>query len=236
MLRLMVYSRKKARIASILALTALLGLSAHACVGSGGGTGTDSAVGPGTDSETQTAAGDTSVDTISSASVDTVSSASETEDEDPFYTDPGPLPQSARPCRQPVLVKGVLEVIDGDTFWVDMESGPHEKVRLLGVDTPEVAHDGAPAECFAKNSTEYTKSKLTKDRFWMSFDDECEDHYGRTLAYITTREGFFQPEQLESGFAVVMTVKPNDTYRDDFEEAEQRARASGAGLWGACDF
>ncbi len=213
----MTFLMKKAQIGARLACAAL---SAQACLLTAGCVETG-----GTDEAADSA--------VSTADLDTDSS-SDSVGEDPFYSEPGRLPQSSNPCREPVLVQGVLKVIDGDTFWADMESGPREKVRLLGVDTPEVSHDGAKAECFAERSTEYTRSKLTSDRFWMSFDDECQDHYGRTLAYITTREGFFQRAQLEGGFAVVMTVRPNDTFEDEFERAQQSAIAADAGLWGEC--
>ncbi len=171
---------------------------------------------------------DTDADTDSDADSD-----SDT-DEDPFYTDPGDLPQGDNPCRDPVLVKGLLDVIDGDTVWVDMEEGPHEKVRFIGVDTPEIGYDGDPDECFASESRAYTQSVLELDRFWLTFDEECYDNYDRTLAYIYTRTGLFELDQLEGGYAQVMTVQPNDTFQSTFEQAEQEAQNANSGMWGEC--
>jgi len=188
------------------------------------GCGPDSEGGGDPDASDADADGDTDADTDTDTDTG----------EDPFYTDPGDLPAGDSPCREPVLVKALLEVVDGDTAWVDMEEGPHEKVRFIGVDTPEVGHDGDPDECFAWEAAEFTRWMLEGDRFWLTFDEECYDVYDRTLAYVHTRDGFLQLAQLDGGYAEVMTVPPNDTFQADFEQAEQEAQTEGAGMWGEC--
>jgi len=179
-------------------------------------------------------ASDGDADTDADSDTDTDADSDSDTGEDPFYTDPSGLPQGDDPCREPVLVKALLDVVDGDTIWVDMEEGPHEKIRFIGVDTPEIGYDGDPDECFAQEAKEFTQMRLEQDRFWLTFDEECLDIYDRTLAYIHTREGMFQLEQLKGGFAEVMTVPPNDTFQLDFEQAEDQAQEYGNGMWGEC--
>jgi micrococcal nuclease len=155
------------------------------------------------------------------------------DDDDSWYTDPGDLPEGAAPCSDPVLVE-LLEAVDGDTAWVDMPEGPHEKVRFIGIDTPEVGYDGEPDECYAAEATDFASSRLGGDRFWLTFDAECRDYYDRLLAYVHTRDGFFQLYALQLGFAETLAIEPNTTFADDFAQAQQVAQAADAGLWGEC--
>lgn len=148
--------------------------------------------------------------------------------DDPFYSESGGLPTGANPCHEPVLVK-LRNVWDGDTFWAELPDGSEEKVRLIGVDTPELG------DCYAGTASNYLHAQLVADCFWLTFDADCDDSYGRVLAYAHTRDGFVQVSLLEGGYAWAMEVAPNSTYASLFAAEQADAEAAGAGLWSACD-
>lgn len=163
--------------------------------------------------------------------------SAEGEAEDPIYDmDPDDLPQGEDPCRAPVVVE-VTEVVDGDTFYGRGPAGS-EKVRIIGVDTPEIGYGDDPPDCYGPEAQTYAREALEGRRVWLTFDGDCEDDYGRTLAYVITGEGdggFFERGLLRGGYAETMTFYATSTYADTFYEDEDAAREAEAGLWGACD-
>lgn len=164
-------------------------------------------------------------------------SGADSADTDPIYDiDPSTLPAGPAPCRDPVIAR-VSDGVDGDTFWVDVEHGGPEKVRIIGVDTPEIAHDD-PADCYGDAAAAFTAEALVGLRVWLTFDYDCEDYYGRTLAYVHTsaeENGFYERVLLQGGLARVLAIPDNITFEDLFAEDEAEAQAAGAGLWGACE-
>jgi micrococcal nuclease len=133
----------------------------------------------------------------------------------------------------PVLPPGddttVERIIDGDTVVV----AGGERVRFIGVDTPEVNQDA----CFAAEATAFTRSLIPVGTgVRLVYDVERTDRYGRTLAYIyRTADGLFVNAQLVSeGFAQILTIPPNVAHAEEFLAAERRARDGGLGLWGGC--
>lgn len=158
--------------------------------------------------------------------------------DDPIYDlDPASVAQGADPCRE-AFVGEVTEVVDGDTLWVHGPDGA-DKIRIIGVDTPEIAHDTDETdECYGPEATAFTEENLLGRLVWLGFDGDCEDDYGRALAYVTTGEGeqgFFERQQLRGGYATTMNFRETSTYAEVFEADEATARAAGAGLWGACE-
>ena len=82
----------------------------------------------------------------------------------------------------------VLKHTDGDTFDVHFKDPPkqlknEEKIRLLGVDTPELSRDGVP-EYFAVEAAEYTKERVYNKNIYLVFDFQLRDRYDRVLAYV----------------------------------------------------
>ena len=145
------------------------------------------------------------------------------------------------PCRGQTLV-GVMEAIDGDTIDVEIRggdgAGTTERVRLLGVDTPEVDHnDSAASQCYGVLAWNATIDFAVGEEAYLTFDAECTDTYGRSLAYLyRASDGLFVNQQLiEQGFARTCARSPNDTFSADFAAAEQGAQAEQRGLWGTCD-
>ena len=147
--------------------------------------------------------------------------------------DPTTLPAGTQPCREPVMGR-VQDITDGDTFKVETGRGV-ERVRMIGINTPEVDHTGPDDECFADEASVFLEEKIGNRLVWLTFDAECDDHYDRTLAYVHTMEGFIQRAVLQAGMGVAYTFSPNDSFSRTFAADEEDARSAGVGLWGECD-
>lgn len=147
------------------------------------------------------------------------------------------LPEGDVPCDEPFLVR-IDWTVDGDTFYATREDdGTDVKVRIIGVDTPEVEHD-TPAECYGDEAWAFARAQLEGNLAWLTFDAECVDAYDRTLAYVIRgegEEGFFDRVLARQGYATEMTIEPNDTYADAIRADVRAARDEGLGLWGACN-
>lgn len=130
----------------------------------------------------------------------------------------------------------VAAVVDGDT--VDLEfDGRRERVRLLGVDTPETVKPDAPVECFGPEASARTKAILPAGTaVLVQRDEEARDRYGRLLAYVWRRaDGLFVNRSLlADGYARTLSIAPNDAHRAELSAAAATASSTGAGLWAAC--
>lgn len=137
-------------------------------------------------------------------------------------------------------------VVDGDTL--DLESCGAERVRLLGVDTPEV-HEVEEPECYGPEASQALKDLLADEpALTLQFDALCQDTYGRTLAYVfaeipsssvdsgeETETVFLNEYMLSQGLARYLEVGVELRRRDALMAAEQEARDAGRGLWGECE-
>jgi micrococcal nuclease len=123
----------------------------------------------------------------------------------------------------------VERVVDGDTF-VTAEG---EKVRLIGVDTPESVAPGEDRNVpFGKVASEYTEKLIEGKNVRLEYDAEQTDRYGRMLAYIYLEDGTFVNDKLvREGYARCMTVPPNIKYESRFLESQQQAKEEGLGVW-----
>jgi micrococcal nuclease len=130
----------------------------------------------------------------------------------------------------------VFSVADGDTLTVQI-GDTKEKVRLIGVDTPETQHPTKGVQCWGPEASDFTKSVMTKGtRVRLVRDVEARDRYGRLLAYVylTDTNVFFNLELIRLGFARPYPFEPNTTHESDFAAAAWEAQDAGRGLWGAC--
>ena len=96
--------------------------------------------------------------------------------------------------------RSVIRVIDGDTIVVS----PNEKVRLIGVDTPETTHPKKAVECFGKDAKEFTWSMVERRSVRLVLDESNaarnhKDRYGRTLAYVYLDDGTMLTPSLSAG-------------------------------------
>lgn len=136
----------------------------------------------------------------------------------------------------------VVRVVDGDTIDV-LVAGREDRVRLIGIDTPEVAHEAFgdrpanDAECFGDEASAFVASLLpigTAVR--LERDVVGRDDYGRLLAYVfrADDELFVNHEIVRAGYAQPLTIAPNVTHHDLVVDAAREAEREGAGLWSAC--
>lgn len=131
----------------------------------------------------------------------------------------------------------VERVVDGDTLVVRLADGTEERVRLIGVDTPETKHPSRPVECFGREAAAFTASLLPEGtRVRLERDVEARDRFDRLLAYVHRADDglFVNLELLAQGYAAVLTVPPNVAHADEFVAAARQAREEGRGLWSAC--
>lgn len=125
----------------------------------------------------------------------------------------------------------VIRVVDGDTFVVKY-NGENEKVRLIGIDTPESVHpDEEKNTEFGDNVSSYTKEMLTGKKVQLEFDVEQRDQYGRLLAYVYINGQMYNKILLEKGYAKLATYPPNVKYVDEFTVLQKEARENKVGLW-----
>jgi micrococcal nuclease len=111
----------------------------------------------------------------------------------------------------------VLKVVDGDTIKVKL-NGKEEKVRLIGIDTPESVHPNKEKNTQAgKDASDFTRARLENKEIELEFDVKKRDLYGRFLSYIWLGEEMFNETLLDMGFANLDTVPPNVKYVDRFK-------------------
>ena len=125
----------------------------------------------------------------------------------------------------------VIKVVDGDTLVIDMD-GKEERLRLLGVDTPESVHPDKDKNIeFGTLASEFTKLHLEGKTIGIEYDKEKRDRYDRLLAYVYVDGEMFNKTLLENGMAKVTIYQPNDKYEEEFLALEQEAKAANMGLW-----
>lgn len=122
----------------------------------------------------------------------------------------------------------VSRVIDGDTFV--LASG--ERVRLIGIDTPETVHPTRGVEPYGRQASDFAKSLLGGKRVRLVYDVEPRDRYGRLLAYVYLPDGtFVNAELVKRGYAQMATFPPNVRHVETFRSLQREAREAGRGLW-----
>ena len=125
----------------------------------------------------------------------------------------------------------VQRVVDGDTF-VASVNGRRERVRVIGVDTPESVDPNRPDEPFGEEASNFAKHYLNGRTVRMAGDVEPRDRYGRMLAYVWLADGTFWNALLAAeGYAQQLTIPPNVTYADLFRRLVSEARRNNRGLW-----
>lgn len=131
---------------------------------------------------------------------------------------------------------GLLEIskfVDGDTFWVVNQKGQNEKIRLIGINTPEARRTGkTEVEYFGKEASDYVKKTLIERKVRLEYDVQRYDRYKRTLAYVYLDDGTFLNALLvKEGYASAATFPPNVKYSEYFVKLEREARARKMGMW-----
>lgn len=122
-------------------------------------------------------------------------------------------------------------MVDGDTLVVNID-GNQEKVRLIGINTPESV---SPQEYRntpeGKEASNFAKETLEGKVVAVEYDVEPIDKYGRILAYIYVDGKMFNETLLEKGYARTARSGKNVRYKEHFLALEEEAKADGVGFW-----
>lgn len=135
----------------------------------------------------------------------------------------------------PTLAK-VVSVADGDTITVN-QLGKKEKVRLLGIDTPEKNHPEKAVQCFADEATDFLKDLVDGKQVRLEADptNTNRDQYDRLLRYVYLEDDTFVNEAiLEAGYGFAYTSFPL-TKKSALISAERSAKNNSSGLWSSCE-
>ena len=128
----------------------------------------------------------------------------------------------------------VTSVHDGGTLYLQPDTGGEElKVRLIGIDTPEIGDD---AECYGDVARDRLRALLPEGTAVTAVaEDGPLDQYGRSLLHLYLTDGTHVNRVLiDDGLAWAMFYDPNRTFETEFRDAERAAEAAGSGMWGAC--
>ena len=129
----------------------------------------------------------------------------------------------------------VVRVVDGDTIAVQF-GATQERVRYIGVDTPETKDPRRPVQCFGQKAADFNAQLVDGERVRLVRDVEQRDRYGRLLAYVyRVRDGLFVNAELARlGYAQPLSIAPDVRHADRFARLAREARQAGRGLWSAC--
>lgn len=136
----------------------------------------------------------------------------------------------------------VSRVVDGDTIIVEI-NGTEERVRFIGVDTPETKHPKKGVEHFGPEASAFTKEKLDGKIVYLEKDVSDRDRYNRILRYVwlenpgskytdeDIKEKQFNAILVKEGYAKISTFPPDVKNQDLYKELEKEAREKERGLW-----
>lgn len=126
----------------------------------------------------------------------------------------------------------VVWAIDGDTLLIAI-TGQEVSVRLIGIDAPESVHREVEKNTpEGEQASQWMKSFIQGKKVSLEYDEELNDRYGRTLAYVYVDGVLLEDILLREGMARTLIMEPNTRYQHHFEQIEKEARESGAGFWG----
>ncbi|MEA3494250.1 MAG: thermonuclease family protein [Candidatus Margulisiibacteriota bacterium] len=131
------------------------------------------------------------------------------------------------PASAPENIYLVTRVIDGDT--IELANG--ERVRYIGIDTPETKHPEKPVQYFGKEAYEANKKLVEGKKVRLEFDVQKRDKYGRILAYVYVDNIFVNAWLVENGYAYAATYPPNVKYQESFLKLQKEARKNKRRLW-----
>lgn len=124
----------------------------------------------------------------------------------------------------------VTRVVDGDT--VELDTGV--KIRYLMVNAPETTQ--GHNDCYGQNAVTFNTDLVLNKEVELSYDVECQDRFGRTLAYVSVGGIEVNSLMLERGYACLLHIPPDgDDRLDEFKALETAAKTAKRGLWGVCD-
>jgi len=136
--------------------------------------------------------------------------------------------QNSSPTQNEQIYK-VIRVVDGDTIVLDTKA----KVRLLGVDTPELHHPKKPVQCFAQEAKDFTTRQVLNQKVKLTFEGQRQDRYGRILAWVwygPKLKKLLNAEIIKWGYGFSYRKYPTSRL-EEFNRLEKEARENQRGLW-----
>lgn len=127
----------------------------------------------------------------------------------------------------PEEVFKVTRVVDGDT--IQLENG--QKVRYIGIDTPETVDPRKPVQCFGKEASDKNKELVEGQEVRLVKDTSETDKYDRLLRYVYVGDTFVNDYLVRNGYAHSSSYPPDIKNQDQLRLAEQEARENKRGLW-----
>lgn len=125
----------------------------------------------------------------------------------------------------------VTRIIDGDT--IEIEGG--ERVRYIGIDTPETVDPRKTVQCFGVEASKKNKELMEGKTVRLEKDITDRDKYKRLLRYVWLGDTLVNLALVQAGFAHSYSYPPDIKHQDKFFVAEKQAREAKFGLWGGCD-
>ena len=133
--------------------------------------------------------------------------------------EPGSVPAASERIPRGLIVAYCYSVVDGDTIYVKLRDGTKEKIRLVGIDTPEVKHGKrGKDEPGGQRAKKYVVDRCLGKTVFLDIDDESPvDYYGRTLALVYTADTSYKIPRnslnailLRKGYAKVLYIPPSE--------------------------
>lgn len=127
----------------------------------------------------------------------------------------------------------VVKVVDGDTIDVNID-GKTERLRLIGIDTPETVDPRKPVQCFGKEASNKAKEMLEGKKVRLESDDSQDnrDKYDRLLRYVHLEDGtLYNKAIISEGYAHEYTYNVPYKYQSEFKQAQKEAEEAEKGLW-----
>ena len=134
----------------------------------------------------------------------------------------------------------VTYIVDGDTIDALIQTADgevEERIRLIGIDTPETSRPDTPIECFGPEATDHVTTLVpVGTSIRLERDVVARDDFGRLLGYVYRADDglFVNHEMVRRGYATPLSIEPNTTFRDLMVDAARAAEAEDLGLWSAC--
>ena len=160
-----------------------------------------------------------------------------------------PATATAASCTMPPKPHGlapasVVRIVDGDTLIMHLEDGRRTRVRLIGIDSPELhpsdklkrdaqrsGKDAAAIQALGAKAAEFTRKHLEGRKVEIERDATALDRYGRTLAYVWVGDELYNLLIVREGYANLLTIPPNVKYAGTLAACYRTARESHRGLW-----
>lgn len=124
----------------------------------------------------------------------------------------------------------VTRVIDGDT--IEIQGG--QRVRYIGIDTPETVDPNRPVGCYGQEASDKNKTLVLNKQVKLEKDVSETDKYGRLLRYVYVDDMMVNDYLVRQGYANASSYPPDVKYQEQFRQAQQEAVANNRGLWGSC--